>query len=224
MGINCISVDFSRSGKNLVKELKYIFFLKKIYKNLNPDIIHHIAIKASVYGTIAAKKSKVNAKIINTVSGLGYTFTGNKRLFSKFFLIRLFKYVFSDQRTDFIFQNPDDNSFYNDLKFLNERNHVIIKGAGVDETVFLEKKNSVLKGKIRIVFLARMLKDKGVFEFIKAANMLRARYSDIIEFVLVGGIDIFNPSFVSEDQLISLTDSTYLIWLGHQENVKKRKY
>lgn len=221
MGINCISVDFSRSGKNLVKELKYIFFLKKIYKNLNPDIIHHIAIKASVYGTIAAKKSKVNAKIINTVSGLGYTFTGNKRLFSKFFLIRLFKYVFSDQRTDFIFQNPDDNSFYNDLKFLNERNHVIIKGAGVDETVFLEKKNSVLKGKIRIVFLARMLKDKGVFEFIKAANMLRARYSDIIEFVLVGGIDIFNPSFVSEDQLISLTDSTYLIWLGHQENVKK---
>jgi glycosyltransferase involved in cell wall biosynthesis len=104
---------------------------------------------------------------------------------------------------------------------LNERNHVIIKGAGVDETVFLEKKNSVLKGKIRIVFLARMLKDKGVFEFIKAANMLRARYSDIIEFVLVGGIDIFNPSFVSEVQLISLTDSTYLIWLGHQENVKK---
>jgi glycosyltransferase involved in cell wall biosynthesis len=104
---------------------------------------------------------------------------------------------------------------------LNESNNIIIKGSGVNETVFLEKKNTISKSKIRIVFLARMLKDKGVFEFVKAANKLRDKYTDILEFVLVGGIDLFNPAFISEEKLNSLTDDKYLIWKGHQENVKE---
>ena len=221
MGIKCISTDFSRSGKNPLKELKLIWFLKKNYKRIEPDIIHHIALKASIYGTIAAKSSNIKAKIINAVSGLGYIFSGNKPSFSKYFLIRLFKYAFSDQRTNFIFQNPDDDSFYNDLKFLNDRNHIIIKGSGIDENVFLEKKNVISNKKIRIVFLARMLRDKGLFEFVQAANKLRNRYSDILEFVLVGGIDLFNPAYISEEMLNSLTDGKYLIWKGHQNNIKE---
>lgn len=221
LGIKCIPADFTRSGKNPLKELKLIRFLKKIYKQIEPDIIHHIALKASIYGTIAAKRSKVKAKVINAVSGLGYTFTGDKTFLSKFFIIKLFKYAFSDQKANFIFQNPDDDSFYNELKFLNERNHIVIKGSGVDETVFTEKINSILKSKIRIVFLARMLKDKGLLEFVRAANILRDRYADILEFVLVGGIDLFNPAHISEEKLISLTDGKYLIWKGHQKNVKE---
>ena len=220
IGINCYEIDFERSGKNPVKELSLISQLARLYKTIQPDIIHHITLKPSIYGTLAAKRSKSHARIINAVSGLGYTFTAGRRSLSKIVLTSLLRLAFSDKRSNFIFQNPDDLSVYKKFGFLNEKNNVIIKGAGVDETKFSLKKEKN-SSEIKVILLARMLKDKGVFEFINAAAILKAEFKNKMRFVLVGGIDEFNPAAITAETLHKLCDGEYISWLGHRTNVKE---
>ncbi|HEY9001054.1 MAG TPA: glycosyltransferase family 4 protein [Mucilaginibacter sp.] len=218
-GIKVIDIDFERSGKNPVKELSLITKLTKIYKEIKPDVIHHITLKPSIYGTIAARKAKSKAKIINAVSGLGYTFTDNRQSLSKVFLKGLLKWAFSDQKSNFIFQNPDDQSFYNQMGFLNGKNFVIIKGSGVDEKEF-SFFAPVKKEKLVVVLLARMLKDKGVLEYIEAARSLKKEFEGKVEFWLVGGIDEHNPAHITEQELKDKCDPGYVNWLGHRSDVK----
>jgi glycosyltransferase involved in cell wall biosynthesis len=218
-GIKFINIDFERSGKNPVKELSLISKLKKIYRDVKPDVIHHITLKPSIYGTIAARKAGSKAKIINAVSGLGYTFTDNRKSLSKVFLQGLLKWAFNDQKSNFIFQNPDDQAFYRELGFLTGKNSVIIKGSGVDENEFAFSA-PVKKEKLIVVLLARMLKDKGVIEFIEAALILKNEFGNKAEFWLVGGIDEHNPAHISEAELMEKCEPGYIVWLGHRGDVK----
>jgi glycosyltransferase involved in cell wall biosynthesis len=218
-GIKVIDIDFERSGKNPVKELSLINRLTKIYEEVKPDIIHHITLKPSIYGTIAARKIKSKAKVINAVSGLGYTFTNNRKSLSKVFLKRLLRWAFADRKSNFIFQNPDDQAFYNQLGFLNGKNYVIIKGSGVNEKEF-GFFAPVKKDKLVVVLLARMLKDKGVLEFIEAAQTLKNELAGKAEFWLAGGIDEHNPAHITEQELMGKCDLGYINWLGHRSDVK----
>jgi glycosyltransferase involved in cell wall biosynthesis len=218
LGIKCIDIWFDRSGKNPVKELNIIFQLKRIYRKINPDIIHHITLKPSIYGTIAAKGIGVK-KIVNAVSGLGYSFIKGRKSISKLVLVNLLKWAFKDMSSNFIFQNPDDKGLYDSLRFLSSDNYCIIKGSGVDEHLFAYHP-PVEKGVIHITFLARMLKDKGVFEFVDAANLLRDRYNKKVKFTLVGGIDIENPSYIREEHLRRLCDQSYIEWQGYIKDVR----
>lgn len=218
IGIKCYDIDFERSGKNPLKEFISILKLAKLYKLIKPNIIHHVTLKPSVYGTLAAKIINSKAKVINAVSGLGYTFTANRITLSKIILKFLMKLAYTDKKSYFIFQNPDDKSLYNKFGFLNKNNNIIIKGSGVDDTKFLLKKQS-LSNEINVVLLARMIKDKGIFEFINAAKILENEYKNKIKFILVGGLDEFNPSAISEENLNRLCDGNYISWLGHQTNI-----
>ncbi len=218
-GIKFVNIDFQRSGKNPLKELKLIYGLKKIYNELNPDIIHHISLKPCIYGTIAAKKHKKPIKIINAVSGLGHLFTDNRNSLSTKLLILLLKRAFKDKKSNFIFQNPDDKDLYKRYGFLNDNNYVIIKGAGVDENVFSYTKPEI-NNMLRVTLLCRMIKDKGVIEFIESAEILRAELEGKVVFELVGGIDLDNPARITEDDLKKKCDNKYIKWVGHQKNVK----
>ena len=218
-GIKFINVDFERSGRNPVKELSLISKLKKKYQEIKPDVIHHITLKPSIYGTIAARKVGSKAKIINAVSGLGYTFTDNRKSLNKVFLQGLLKWAFKDPKSNFIFQNPDDKAVYRELGFLTGENAVIIRGSGVDENEFAFSV-PVKKEKLVVVLLARMLKDKGVIEFIEAAQILKKEFEDKAEFWLAGGIDEHNPAHISEAELVEKCVPGYIKWLGYRKDVK----
>lgn len=219
LGIICLNMSFDRSGTNPLKDLRGILQLSKIYKKLQPDIIHHVTLKPIIFGTIAASFSNSQAKVINAVSGLGYIFTGNRSYLAQKFITGLLWLAFSDKKTSFIFQNPDDCAFYRKLNFLSDKNYTIIKGSGVDEKIFRQKEY-YSNDKLRIVFVARMLKDKGVYEFVKAALMLKMKYEHAIEFILVGGLDMLNPAFISSEDLNRICDGDYIKWVGYQDNIK----
>jgi glycosyltransferase involved in cell wall biosynthesis len=220
LGIYCIDIQFDRSGKNPLKEVSIIYQLTKIYSSLSPNIIHHVTLKPSLYGTLAYRISRLNCIVVNAVSGLGYTFTAERKSLGKLLLIKFMSFVFYKKDTRFIFQNPDDKNFYKELGFLTDTNYIIIKGSGVDEKVFTPKYKKEKLG-FKVVFLARMLKDKGVLEFISAAELLREKYSDKIEFNLVGSIDLNNPTAISEYELGIICDGKYIKWLGHINEVEK---
>jgi len=132
-GINFIEIPFERSGKNFFYELKCIYLLVNYYKKLNPDIIHHVTLKAALLGSIAAKISGFKC-VINAISGLGYNFTdGRNGLLQK--MVRLMmKKAFKSNYFYFILQNPDDIQLMRDMKFVPENHYKLIKGSGVDLT------------------------------------------------------------------------------------------
>ena len=127
--------------------------------------------------------------------------------------------AFSDKKSNFIFQNPDDQKLFSNYGFTKSTNNVLIKGSGVDETIYQSGIKTQNK-KIKIVLLARMLKDKGVIEFIKAANLLKNKYDSKFEFLLAGNLDYSNPAGISEQDLLTLCDDSYIKWIGFQNNVK----
>lgn len=218
LGIKCFDLEFNRSGINPIKELRIFLRLIRFYKLLNPDIIHHVTLKPSIYGTIASKTFQNKFRIINAVSGLGYIFTAQRFSFSKIISTLLMKVAYFDKQANFIFQNPDDQSLFKKLGFLNIKNNIIIKGSGVDETKFTLKRQQT-SNNINIVLMSRMLKDKGVLEFIYAARILENDFKNKIRFLLVGGIDENNPAYISEESLNTLCDGVYINWIGHQSDV-----
>jgi glycosyltransferase involved in cell wall biosynthesis len=219
IGIKCIDVNFKRSGKNPLTEIFLIIKLARHYCKIKPNYIHHITLKPSIYGSIAGKLIKLDTKIINAISGLGYIFIDGRKTISKFIIKILLNLAFSDKKANFIFQNPDDQKLFSNYGFIKSSNHIIIKGSGVDELKYQSKIKSN-NDKIKIVLLARMLKDKGIIEFINAANLLKSKYEFKFEFLLAGTIDNNNPASISEHELMSYCDNSYIKWIGFQNDVK----
>lgn len=218
-GLGFINAPFDRSGTNPLKELSLIFFLLKLYIKHKPDIVHHITIKPAIYGSIALRLFKNNIKLINAISGLGYNFIDNRVSIVQKFLLKLMTFGFKRSGVNFIFQNPDDMKFYQSLNYLNDHNHIIIKGSGVDQFDF-NYTEPVKKDKLVIVFSGRLLFDKGVIEFLEAAKLLKSDYINIVEFILMGDIDIHNKASVSSNLINSYLVKDYITWIGYQNDVK----
>ena len=122
-GITFIPFPFSRSGTNLFVELKLLLKFRNLYKDIAPDIVHHITLKPVIYGSLAAKFTKIPS-IVNAISGLGYNFTGDNQGTVAKIMIKLMKVGFKHKNIGFIFQNKDDCSELRGLEVLNEKNKI----------------------------------------------------------------------------------------------------
>lgn len=217
-GVHFYNVSFSRSGTNLLNEFKTVFTLYRLYKKLKPDVVHQVTLKPVIYGSLVSKLLKVKGTV-NAISGLGYNFTEGRRGVVQKIMLRLMKFGFKQNNLAVIFQNDDDLNQINELSVLEEKNMVfLIKGSGVDLVKYQEEK-FIEKEKIEVLFPARMLKDKGVEEFIGAAEMLKEKYKNKVKFILAGKIDTENKAGISEEYLKEKLEKGYLDWIGFQENM-----
>lgn len=216
-GLDVVDVPFRRSGTNILNELRVIYSLKKEFKERKPDVIHNVAMKASIYGSIAGKWAKTG-KVINAISGLGFVFSNEKAGLLKKVLLRMMDFAFKSSRVYFIFQNPDDYRLFHENGFASESNSIIIKGSGIDLNEF---KFCVppQDDKLVIVLVARMLEDKGIREFKEASNFLRSEYEQKIKWILVGPVDKENPSTLTENELYEMAVPNYFEWVGYQKNI-----
>ena len=198
-GLNLIPITLSRRSKNPIIEAMFIWRLIRIYKEIRPDIVHHIAMKPVIYGSIAAWAARVPA-VVNAMAGLGFLFS-SERLIARLLrpVIRgLFRQLLNNDRTTVILQNPDDVKVLCDSGTVI-RDHVrLIRGSGVDTDVYRYQPES---DGVPIVLLAsRLLWDKGIAEFVEAASRIRRERADV-RFVLAGDGDDENPASISADQL-----------------------
>jgi glycosyltransferase involved in cell wall biosynthesis len=216
-GITFINLNFERSGNNPISEFFLIFKIRTIIAKIKPDIIHNVTIKPIIYGSIAYKFVLRKAAVVNAISGLGYNFIGNRNSLSQKIIGYLMNFAYK-ARVNFIFQNPDDLNFYRKLNFLKQNKYCLIKGSGVDENEFqFSPKKS--EATLKVVFVARMLKDKGVFEFINAAHLLRNKWYGKVKFYLLGDVDPHNPASAKKEEIEQLLTNDYIIWSGYQANV-----
>jgi glycosyltransferase involved in cell wall biosynthesis len=220
-GITFVDLNLTRSGINPITEFKVVWKLLKIYMKYKPVIVHHVTIKPVLYGSLAARFSLFNTQVVNAISGLGYAFINTYKTLS-FWVIRiLMRFALQSNRVNFIFQNPDDLTFYQHQGYLNAKNHRLIRGAGIDVKLWKYSAPDV-HPKLRVMFSGRMLHDKGIIEFIEAAKLLQEKWMDKVEFLMVGDVDLGNPKSLSKSEIEQYLIPDYLIWAGHQEDMPKQ--
>lgn len=216
LGLKTFNLPMSRSGMNIIEELKTLNWLRKLYKHENPDVVHHVGMKTILWGTLAAKFSKVHG-VVNAISGLGGFFAeDNKGLLAKVMPMVL---RFSHNRKNLlcIFQNDDDWGLYVKHNIIAHKQGRFIKGSGVDLNQFCYTPEPE-EGKIKVILTARMIVEKGIFLLTEAAERLRKKYEDKVEFLLVGGLDD-HPGAITKEQLEAVCDGSYIQWLGYRTDI-----
>ena len=240
---------FSRAGLNPIRQFRSLLELYRIYKKYKPDIVHQVAMKPVVFGSLIAYLCRV-PKVINAVAGLGFLFTekhpseDNPKSIKKTILLKLlaplFRIIFSRNNTALILQNEDDLNTLADSGFLKRssynfnNNTFIIRGAGIDPDAF-QALGFATPPPIVIACVSRMLWSKGIGELINAAKIIK-NYNinmDIdktstpkikmqaVQILLYGMPDPENPASISSKQLQAWHDSGIIIWKKYCNNTAK---
>lgn len=211
-------LPLSRSGKNPFKELRSLWAMYRLQKRLRPQVVHAVTIKPVIYGGIAARLAKTPG-FLAAVSGLGYVFTNNKKGsgFVKRIALRLYKVAFKHPHSRVIVQNQADQDVLLQAGVLHNEQAVLVRGSGVNLVAFeVAEENS--NPPVVALMVARALKDKGVEEFIAAAQLSHKKQHDIV-WQLAGAVDEGNPSSLPEEYLVQQHEAGIIEWLGEQDDV-----
>jgi glycosyltransferase involved in cell wall biosynthesis len=217
-GIRLIPFDLSRRGMNLASELAVLARLIALYRKERPDIVHQVAMKPVIYGSLAARLSGVSPGIVNALAGLGYIFTSDQL---KARLLRpvigcAFRGILGNRGSRLILQNHDDCAKFISKHFVGEERLRLIRGSGVDTTAFSQTPEP--RGIPVVMLPSRMLWDKGVKEFVEAAGQLKKRGIGA-RFVLVGDTDPHNPSAIPTEQLKAWQTAGTVEWWGRCDDM-----
>ncbi len=213
-GIEVFPVDFIRRRLNPFAELAFTLRLAQLYRQIQPDLVHHIALKPIVLGGIAARLAGVPA-IVNAPVGLGFVFSSDKllaRVLRPLVSLGL-RLTLTPKRAVAIFENPDDLAALAEAGMVRADKAVLIRGAGVD----IEKFHPTPEPPppVRIVLVARMIREKGVPEFVEAARILKGR----AEFILAGAPDEGNHNALTAEQLRGWEAEGLVTWLGKVRDI-----
>ena len=222
--------NISRAGLNPFKELKVVFSLFKILKQLSPDLVHTFTAKPNIYGTLAARLAGVPV-IVNSVTGLGSFFVEvGRHGLMKFLLLRLYR-LNGGLSNATIFQNEDDIILFRDNRLVSKEKVHLIKGSGVDLERFSQKKFSrencinlkkclgISPDTVVVTLMARLIWDKGIKEFCEAAHQLRNDTSRQFIFLLVGDYYDGNPNAIPHTYVESAVKDKKIVFTGWRDDV-----
>ena len=221
LGIEYRSITMEQHGMNPFMEWKLVRQFSAIYQELKPSKVINFSIKPCLYGGYAAKKAKVPTAGY-MVTGLGYIFltqTARVALLRKF-VVRLYR---NNLRTNdhVFFQNKDDEQLFSELGITDHVNTYVLPGTGIDLNEFQPIENALDNiDKVRFLFIGRMLKDKGIYELVKACYALRKQGARF-QCDLLGPIDS-NPSAISREVIDDWQKKRLIRYLGETHDVKPR--
>lgn len=211
--------QLKRAGQNPFQDLKALFEIIHIYRDQKPHMVHHVALKPVLYGSLAAWFTRVPAKV-NALTGLGYLFISKKWFVRaiRSLLMRLFRFLFTRPRSVLILQNKDDYKKFN--AFVPKGKLALIRGSGVDTNFFVPPVEPPKNTPLKVALVARMLWDKGVGEALEAVKLLKGRGVDL-ELLLCGDPDLENPRSLDKKTLEEWDKEGLCRWLGHQKDISK---
>jgi glycosyltransferase involved in cell wall biosynthesis len=213
-GFRWVSFPMSRKGMNPLAEFVTIWRLVQLYRRERPALVHHFTIKCMLYGSLAARLTGIS--VVNTVTGLGYIFGQTDwrgRLLNS--LVRA-AYRFVLRGTQVIFQNPVELGEFTRERLVDATHATLIRGSGIDPDLYTPLPEP--EGEPLVLMAARMLRDKGVGEFVEAARHLRTSGLRA-RFVLVGDTDAGNPAAIPAAQLKAWQDEGAVEWWGWRDDM-----
>lgn len=217
-GLKTIDLPINATGLNLREEWKTYSFLHKLYKNKKPEIVHHVGLKTILWGGLAAKMTKVKG-VVNAVSGLGVLFSDEKPSLMANSIMMVLRFSHRRRNVYVIFQNHEDERLFLKYHIIRKENCMFVKGSGVDLDDFTYVPETA-RSPLRVLFAARMVREKGVIVLLQAAEVLRKDYEGKVEFLLCGKLTD-NPQAIQREELEALCDGKYIQWLGYRTDVKE---
>ncbi len=217
IGFQWIPLQLRRRSLNPVVEVATVLRCARLYRRLQPELVHHFTIKPVVYGTQAARLARV-PRVVNSIAGLGYAFLqrGLGGSVLRTIAVALYRAALRGRSVRAVFENESDLEEFVRWRIVQREHAVVIPGTGVDLAQYAPVPEP---DGIPVVLLAsRMLWDKGIGDFIEAARTLKQAGIDA-RFVLAGGPDPGNPSSIPETQLRQWEAEGLAEWLGQREDM-----
>jgi glycosyltransferase involved in cell wall biosynthesis len=235
-GARPIKCGFNRVGLNPIRDVVDLFCLAKVLRSIECEVFLGYTIKPVVFGSLSAKIAGVKS-IYALITGLGYSFFGNsaKQRLIGVVARRLYKVALKQCRGA-IFQNRDDLLEFQSLSLIAGRRVTVVNGSGVDLNWF--RVAQFPAAETRFLMIARLYKEKGVLEYLAAAEVIKAIYPEV-KIRLVGRID-GNPNSIdkkllkkfigggvieyfeeSHDVREHISDSTVLVHPSYREGVPR---
>lgn len=209
------AIPFRRGRISPIVALPTILALRRVARAVAPALVHFVGLQCCVLGglaTIGLDRPQVNA-----LTGLGYTFTGDRARASAFrgVLTATLRYLLNRDNAVALVQNPDDRAALEGIG-ISSRRLALIPGSGVDTELLQPLPEP--EGPITVGFAGRLLTDKGIRALVAAHRLLRQRGSDI-RLLIAGEPDPANPASVSLAEAQAWAREPGITWLGHIDDI-----
>lgn len=216
-GFTLLPIRLHGGFQSPLRESASLIELVRLYRRELPDIIHHVALKPALFGSIAARIVKAPT-VVNAVTGLGYMFQseGWRRSLVRSAIAPALRWGFAHPRSVAIFQNEDDCENFVGARLVKKSRTAIIRGSGVNVSQFRPTPEPA--GIPVVVLASRMLWDKGIGEFVQAARLMKANGVQA-RFVLVGAGHKENPTNIGDMQLRRWVEEGVVEWWGHRDDM-----
>lgn len=212
-GLRFVQLPITRHRGGVVAELAAFTSMARLYRRARPDLVHHVTIKPVLYGSMIARLLRI--RTVNAISGFGHLFGASRTRLVGHVVDRAYRVALHHPRSLTIFQNDEDRDEFVGRRFVERPKTVVIRGSGVDCEIFRptpERPSTPV-----VMFASRMLREKGIEDFVRAARHLRTDFPSV-RFVLVGGPDD-SPSSVTEGELRSWHDEGTVEWWGRSDSM-----
>ena len=219
LGIKTHNIFINRTSIGLIGLIKTTISIYRLIKKINPDIVHFISIKPVILGCIATKFYEKNLRIIVSISGLGFIFIDRNLLgyFRRLITCILYKFSLSNKKIKVILQNKTDSDFIKKICNLSESQSIIINGSGVNLERFKPLKEFHFKPEKIVLLPARIVKSKGIYEFIQSAKKLKG----MAKFVICGDFDFEAKDSISFEEIKVWVNNSTINYIGYKTNMEE---
>ncbi len=219
-GFRVVPIALKRGLRNPLADLRTVAELVRIYRDESPDIVHHLSLKAVLLGSIAARIVRLPL-VVNALTGLGILYTGEgggiARLVRGPVTAALRRLLKAPGRWTLV-QNSDDLATIRAAGIGVPERTVLIKGSGVDIGKFSTRPEA--DGVPVAAMVSRLVGLKGVPDLVEAARHLKTTGTPI-RVALVGSLDPYNPTAISQDQIESWVREGVVEWWGQRSDIPK---
>jgi glycosyltransferase involved in cell wall biosynthesis len=219
LGIHFVPLPVDKKGTNPPADARLFWRLYRWYRMEKPDLVHHFTIKPVIYGSVAARLAGV-PRIINTITGLGYVFIEKKSWLRKLVEWQ-YRLALSSAHYTF-FQNREDRDLFIRDHLIHPDKAGLLAGSGVDIDFFSQEPINQIGAKDKrctFLVLARLLKEKGIYEFVEAARLVKKQFPET-RFELLGRRDERNPTVIPQEHIDAWQAEGLVRWLGETADVK----
>lgn len=216
IGVTYRQIRVSRNGLNPLKDIQTLVDIRKLLKEIKPDKIFVFQAKTIAYGCRAAADLGIT-EVYTLLAGLGSVYLGHglKNKVVKWVMSQLYKQAFKRSKKVF-FQNNDDKQTMIDEGLLSEDKIVMIHGSGVNTDSFTPTSLPVVP---TFLYIGRLIRDKGVGEYLDACKRIKSIYGSKVRCLLVGPYDS-NPSSLKPDDIEPLVKNGIIEYFGEQSDVR----
>lgn len=223
LGATPVDYVLSRSGLNILADLKMMFQLKVELEAIKPDVVLSYFVKPVIYGTLAARLANIPIRIA-MLEGLGYVHTasqngyGFKKRILQIVQGVLFTVSFKFA-TKVVFLNSDDPSDLSKTTLFSKSKVEVLGGIGLELLDYPYSKPD-MNNPIRFIFVARLLAEKGIYQLIEAIKLVQDKYPST-ELIVLGGLDEDNPAGLTKKDLDDLIKQEIITYPGQVANVNE---